>query len=196
MDFRKVLINTHMNKMMKELDNTLDFTDGETKAYCEELFKTTFTNIIDDYKSHYDEKLKTEGVTDRAITKDKDTTIDKLIDILMTMKSPESLTTSRRSGLISSPLTKSRITKLSTLDDSGKKIDGRSENSYNKLTHFIKLNYNDCKENPLPKGKKLVAKDYSKIWAKIKTLTDVYDEEVWCNVIEEYIGERDGLEIE
>lgn len=188
MDFRKVLINKYMNKMMSELDTTLDFTDIETKSYCEDLFRKTFINILDDYKSYYDEHQK-QTPTNTNI--DKDTVIDKLINSLMNMKSSESSTIQHPSRILASPLLKPRITKLSTLDDSGKKVDGRSENTYNKLTHFIKVNYNDCKENPLPKGKKLVAKDYSQIWAKIKSLIDVYDEEVWCNVIEEYIANRD-----
>ena len=171
MDFRKVLINKYMNKMMSELDTTLDFTDIETKSYCEDIFKKTFINILDDYKSYYDEHQK-----QTPTNMDKDAVIDKLINSLKNMKSPESR--EQPSRIIASPLLKPRITKLSTLDDSGKKVDGRSENTYNKLTHFIKVNYNDCKENPLPKGKKLVAKDYSQIWAKIKSLTDVYDEGV------------------
>lgn len=187
MDPRKVLINTHITRMMEELDSMLE-TDGETKAYCEELFKKAFLNIMDDFASYYEAQQKKEEL---APVKDKDATIDKLIDILQTMKSPEA---APRRAVQASPLVKSKITKLSTLDDSGKKVDGRSENAYNKLTRFIKLNYNDCKENPLPKGRKLIAKDYSKIWIKIKALTDVYDEEIWRDVIEEYIEKRDNPE--
>jgi hypothetical protein len=186
MDPRKVLINTHITRMIKELDSMLEFSDGETKTYCEELFKKAFSNIMDDFASYYEAKQKKEEI---APVKDKDATIDKLIDILQTMKSPEA---APRRAVQASPLVKSKITKLGTLDDSGKKVDGRSENAYNKMTRFIKVNYNDCKENPLPKGKKLIAKDYSIIWGKIKTLTDEYDEEIWCAVIEEYIENRDN----
>jgi hypothetical protein len=179
MDQDKLLISAQCDKAMEILQekSPFDLSEDETSGYFVALFTTCFTDLLNEAKAMYEKDRKEVP---------NDVTINKIIDILSSMRSPEAQKTATQRTSSHMTINSGTRLKIATLDENGKQIDGRANNGYNQFTNYVKNCYNKDKK----RGEKLGPKDYSILWSRIKELTDVRDEDTWNRVILNYVNNK------